>query len=113
VEELDQAPGDVTVVHRVSSRQDAVLHDELAATAAARGARYLLVEGPRVPDRASWLPAQARHLTDVEALRQIVPDIADHDVYLCGSDGWMTAARTAAIEAGVPPDAVHLERFSY
>ena len=113
LEELDQAPGDVTVVHRVSSRHEAVLGDELAAIAAARGARYLLVEGPRVPDRASWLPAQARHLSDVQALREIVPDIADHDVYLCGSDGWMTAARTAALEAGVPPDAVHLERFAY
>ena len=56
LEELDQAPGDVTVVHRVRSRHDAVLADELAALAAARGARYLLVEGPRVPDRDSWLP---------------------------------------------------------
>ena len=42
-----------------------------------------------------------------------MPDIADHDVYVCGSDGWMTAARTAAIDAGVPHDAVHLERFAY
>jgi len=113
LEELEQAPGDVTVVHRVRSRHDAVLTDELAALAASRGARYLLVEGPRVPDRQSWLPAQARHLTDVQALREIVPDLEHHDVYLCGSDGWMTAARTAAIEAGVAPDAVHLERFTY
>ena len=43
----------------------------------------------------------------------LLRDIADHDVYLCGSDGWMTAARAAAIGAGVPPAAVHLERFSY
>jgi predicted ferric reductase len=113
LEELDQAPGDVTVVHRVRSRREAVLTDEIGTLARARGARYLLVEGPRVPDRNSWLPAQARHLTDVQALREIVPDIADHDVYVCGSDGWMTAARTAAIDAGVPHDAVHLERFAY
>ena len=113
LEELEQAPGDVTVVHRVRSRRDAVLTEEIAALARARGARYLLVEGPRVPGRNSWLPAQARHLTDVQALREIVPDIADHDVYVCGSDGWMTAARTAAIDAGVPHGAVHLERFAY
>ena len=113
LEELDQAPGDVTVVHRVRSRRDAVLADEIAALAAARGARYLLAEGPRVPDRHSWLPAQARHLTDAQALREIVPDLEHHDVYLCGSDGWMTAARAAAIAAGVPRDAVHLERFAY
>jgi len=113
LEELDQAPGDVTVVHRVRSRHDAVLGEETAALAAARGARYLLVEGSRVPGRNSWLPAQARHLTDVQALREIVPDIADHDVYICGSDGWMTAARSAATDAGVPRHAVHLERFAY
>ncbi len=113
LEELDQAPGDVTVVHRVRSRAEAVLADETAALARARGARYLLVEGPRIADRPSWLPAQARHLTDVQALREIVPDVADHDVYLCGADGWMTAARTAAIDAGVPRRAVHLERFTY
>ena len=113
LEELDQARGDVTVVHRVRSRHDAVLGEETAALAAASGARYLLVEGPRVHGRNSWLPAQARHLTDVQALREIVPDIADHDVYICGSDGWMTAARSAATDAGVRRDAVHLERFAY
>jgi ferredoxin-NADP reductase/DMSO/TMAO reductase YedYZ heme-binding membrane subunit len=113
LEDLEQAPGDVTVVHRVHARADAVLADELAALAASRRARYLLVEGPRVPGRASWLPAQAHHLTDVEGLRELVPDVADHDVYLCGADGWMTAVRDAALEAGVPPGAVHLERFAY
>ena len=113
LEELEQEPGDVTVVHRVHARSGAVLADEVAALAAARGARHLLVEGPRVPGRASWLPAQARHLTDVEALREVVPDIADHDVYVCGADGWMRAVRDAALEAGVPRGAVHLERFTY
>lgn len=113
LEEIDQAPGDVTVVHRVRSRDDAVLADELEAIAAARGARYLLVEGPRVRGRHSWLPDQASHLTDADALREVVPDIADHDVYVCGSNGWMTAVRNAAIEAGVPRDHVHLERFTY
>lgn len=113
LEDLDQSPGDVTVVHRVHSRDEAVLGEELAELAAARGARYLVVEGPRVRERPSWLPAQAGHLTDVEALRELVPDVADHDVYVCGADGWMTAVRDAALAAGVPPEAVHLERFTY
>ncbi|HET6969002.1 MAG TPA: ferredoxin reductase family protein [Ornithinibacter sp.] len=113
LEDLEQSPGDVTVVHRVHARDDAVLGDELAALAAARGARYLVVEGPRVRERPSWLPEQAGHLTDVEALRELVPGVADHDVYVCGADGWMTAVRDAALAAGVPDGAVHLERFSY
>ncbi|MGG5260937.1 ferredoxin reductase family protein [Phycicoccus avicenniae] len=113
LEELPQAPGDVTVVHRVRSREEAVLADELRALATARGARYLLVEGHRVPGRSSWLPVQAAHLTDAGALLEVVPDLADHDVYVCGSDGWMDAVRAAALEAGAAPDAVHLERFAY
>lgn len=113
LEELPQAPGDVTVVHRVRSADEAVLVDELTALAAARGARYVQVEGHRIRDRASWLPQQAAHLTDVAALRELVPDIAHHDVYICGADGWMEAVRDAALGAGVPADAVHLERFSF
>jgi ferredoxin-NADP reductase/DMSO/TMAO reductase YedYZ heme-binding membrane subunit len=112
LEELPQRPGDVTVVHRVRSRHDAVLGEELSALAQTRGARYVQVEGRRVEGRPSWLPAQAGHLTDTEALRELVPDVADHDVYLCGADAWMQAARAAALEAGVPRDAVHLERFT-
>ena len=113
LEDLDQSPGDVTVIHRVHAAADAVLADELAALAAARGARYLVVEGPRVDDRPSWLPRQARHLGDAQALLDVVPDVADHDVFVCGAEGWMEAVRAAAIEAGVDPSAVHLERFTY
>ena len=113
LEELDQAPGDVTVIHRVRSLQDAVLRSELESLAAQRGARFLLVEGRRVEHRESWLPAQAAHLGDVEALLQVVPDLSEHDVYVCGSDGWMTAVRQTALDAGVPAGAIHLERFAY
>ena len=113
LEDLQQSPGDVTVIHRVRSAESAVLADELAGLAAARGARYHLVGGPRVPGRDSWLPVDAAHLTDDAALRHLVPDVADHDVYLCGSPGWMDAARVALIAAGVPTDNIHLERFTY
>jgi len=113
LEDLEQRPGDVTVVHRVHSRRDAVLGEEMAALAQARGARYVLVEGPRLRGRESWLPAQAAHLSDEAALRELVPDVADHDVYVCGANGWMTAVEHAAVAAGVPAEQVHLERFSY
>ncbi len=113
LEELDQRPGDVTVLHRVHARADAVFGKELKHLATAKGARYVVVEGPRVSDRASWLPAQAGHLDDAAALRELVPDVADHDVFICGSDGWMDAAEAAASAAGVPARNIHLERFSY
>jgi predicted ferric reductase len=113
LEELPQSPGDVTLVYRASSEQDMILRHELEELATARGARLLYLIGPRVPDRASWLPHQSAGWTDVDALRAIVPDVEDNDVYICGADAWMDAARGAALAAGVPSECIHLERFSY
>ena len=113
LEDLDQAPGDVVVVHRASTREQLVLGQELFDLASSRGARYVTVEGPRVPGRDTWLPASAAHLSDAEALAQVVPDVAERDVYLCGAPAWMAAAREAALACGVPPTHVHLERFEY
>jgi predicted ferric reductase len=113
LEAMPQEPGDVTLVYRAHSRLDLVFEEELDALARSRGARVLYVLGPRVPDRASWLPASAAHLTDVQALLHLVPDVADHDVYVCGAQGWMDAVTTAARDAGVAPDRIHEERFSW
>ncbi len=56
-------PGDVTVVHRVRSAHEAVLADEMRSLAAARGARYLLVEGHRIrrPRELAAAPGRAPH----------------------------------------------------
>lgn len=113
LEDLDQDPGDVVVVHRASTREQFVLGQELFDLATTKGPRYVTVEGPRVPGRDTWLPATAAHLSDAEALVQLVPDVADRDLFLCGAPGWMDAARRAALACGVPPTDVHLERFEY
>ncbi|MFN0280346.1 MAG: ferric reductase-like transmembrane domain-containing protein [Kineosporiaceae bacterium] len=113
LEELDQAPGDVTLVYRARDAHDLVLRAELDALAAAKGARVFYVLGRRVPGRSSWLPETAAHLSDAQALLQLVPDVAGHDVYLCGAESWMDAAKAAALDAGVPEQQIHEERFSW
>ncbi len=113
LEELEQGPGDVTLVYRASSPDELVLRREIDAIAAHTGARVYYAVGPRLRTRPSWLPESAGHLDDVTALRHLVPDVAEHDVYICGADAWMDAARAACIGAGVPPERVHLERFSW
>lgn len=113
LEALPQGAGDVTVLHRIGTRADLVLGDEIDRLAAERGARYVVVEGHRVPGRDTWLPAQAAHLSDVEGLLHIVPDAADREVYICGAPAWMDAAEVAAKAAGVPSTAIHLEHFAY
>ena len=113
LEELPQCPGDVTLLYRVRSDADLVLRSEIEQLAAASGAGVFYVIGRRVPDRNSWLPESAAHLTDAQALAALVPDIAAHDVYLCGAVAWMDAAEAAALECGVPADHIHSERFSW
>jgi predicted ferric reductase len=113
LEGLDQRPGDVTLVYRTRSDQERILVDELLTLAGRQQARLFVVAGRRASGRQSWLPQHAAHLDDVEALRQLVPDVANHDVFICGSPGWMDAAEQAVIDAGVPPEHVHIERFTY
>ena len=110
------ASGDIVVIHRVRSAGEAILADELRALCSTKGARYVLVEGPRAQRvdaaRPTWLPAQAGLLTDEEALLQVVPDITERDVFLCGSPGWLDAAATAVRGVGVPARQLHVERFT-
>lgn len=113
LEDLPQRPGDVTVIYRASTRQDLVLGQELEHLARQRGARLFHVVGPRATGRLSWLPQGAAQRSDADTLRQLVPDIAEQDVFLCGADRWMDAARDAALACGVPRHQIHLERFTW
>ncbi|GAA1819752.1 ferredoxin reductase family protein [Planosporangium flavigriseum] len=110
LEELPYAPGDAVLLYRAREAADLVFRGELEHLAAARGVhvRYLL--GPRDRD-GSWLPAGWGD--DAAGLRHLVPDIAHHDVFVCGPDPWMEAVVGAARRARVPADRIHLERFTW
>jgi ferredoxin-NADP reductase/DMSO/TMAO reductase YedYZ heme-binding membrane subunit len=112
LEELGRRPGSITLVYRVRSDREGYLVDELTELAERHGARLFVVTGHRVAARNSWLPQALADYGDVEALRQLVPDIADHDVYLCGGPGWLEAAELAVTKAGVPAEHLHIEHFS-
>jgi ferredoxin-NADP reductase/DMSO/TMAO reductase YedYZ heme-binding membrane subunit len=113
MEEIEYRRGELTLIYRASTESEMVFRHEIDAIAARTGARVYYVLGRRAPGRDTWLPQAAAHLTDSQALRELVPDIDQHDVYVCGADGWMDAARDAALGAGVPEEHVHLERFSW
>jgi predicted ferric reductase len=113
LEQIDHVRGELTLIYRASTESELVFRREIDAIAATSGARVFYVLGRRVPGRNTWLPESAAHLTDAQALCELVPDIAKHDVYICGADGWMDAVHTAATEAGVPEEHIHLERFTW
>ena len=112
LEELGRRPGSITLVYRVRSEREGCLVDELTELAQRHRARLFVVAGHRVAARDSWLPQALANFGDVEALHQLVPDIADHDVYLCGGPGWLEVAELAVTKAGVPAGHLHIERFA-
>ncbi len=113
LEGLPQDPGDVTLLYRARSEADLALTKELDDLSRQTGARVVYLPGRRIPHRPTWLPEAAAHFSDAEALRHLVPDVAEHDVFICGSAAWMDAARAAALDCGVPAQRIHLERFSW
>ncbi|MEU9152616.1 ferredoxin reductase family protein [Streptomyces sp. NPDC048417] len=98
---LEDLEGHAVVIYRVAADRDAVLYDELRDLAVTKGAELHLVTGPPVPDRLA-----ARELI------QLVPDIADRDVFLCGPPPMMKAVLRSLGDLGVPKPQIHFERFS-
>jgi predicted ferric reductase len=111
--ELPYLPGDAVLFHRAGRHADLLFRRELDELAARRGIRIHYLLGRRSRDRASWLPADYAPVPDEQVLRHLVPDIADHDVYVCGPDAWAEAVLDTARRAGVPADRVHSERFGW
>ncbi|MGP3691505.1 ferredoxin reductase family protein [Streptomyces sp. IBSNAI002] len=100
-ESLPTAPGELTLLYRASHEGDLVLRGELEAIARRRGAEIHFLLGPR---------SSSDPLTP-QALATLVPDLADHTVFLCGSPGLVRAATAALTEAGTPRRRIHAESF--
>jgi predicted ferric reductase len=108
-EELRYEPGDATLIYRARTPEDLILRRELDALAHRRGLRVVYLPGRRAHDGA-WAPAW--HGDDDELLCRIVPDIAEHDLFICGPGEWMHAVEAAALRVGVPQQRLHLESFT-
>ncbi|BDM67459.1 ferric reductase [Streptomyces nigrescens] len=103
-ETLPGGPGDLTLLYRAGSAAQLVLREELEGIAAARGAALHYLLGP---SDGPFDPLAPR------ALCNLVPDLAEHDVYLCGPPGMARAAITALERAGVPASRIHSEHFTF
>jgi ferredoxin-NADP reductase len=104
-ETLPGAPGEITLLYRANTAADFVLRVELDQIALARGARVHYLIGPPEGGRRNHLSPQR--------LQQLVPNLRDHDVFVCGPGAMMTAATAALKQSGVRRRHIHNESFTF
>ncbi|MEU2732017.1 ferric reductase-like transmembrane domain-containing protein [Streptomyces griseoviridis] len=101
-ETLPGAAGDITLLYRANTTQDLALWDELAVIAEDRGARLMYAVNS---------PDGERPDISADRLRQKLPDIEQHDVFMCGPAGFAQSVYEALRGAGVPARRIHHESF--
>ena len=102
-EHLHGEPGDITLLYRSSSADDLVFRRELDAIARAKGHGIHYLLGSRTDHAETFTPDSLRHL---------IPDLVNHDVYICGPAEMVQTAVAGLRRAGVPARRIHAEDFS-
>lgn len=92
------------VIYRVSKEEELVLKDELDYLVANSGGTI----------RIHYLVGSRReHPMDAKSLQELVPRIADSDIYICGPGPLVETVKESAAALGVPKNRFHDESFSY
>ena len=113
-ESLPGQPGDITLMYRARSVDDLVLRGELDAIAAARGAWVHYLVSPPGPKRGkAAAPARRNDPLSRQRLERMLPDLADHEVFLCGPPELVSTVTTRLRQAGVPKRFIHYESFEF
>ena len=102
---VETMEGDLVVIYRVLADDDIVFGDELAVLAERRDLTVRYVVGDH-------LSAEGRDLLSTAHLRELVPDVAERDVFLCGPPAMVAAIEGSVRRAGVPRRCLHVERFA-
>jgi predicted ferric reductase len=102
---LEEMDGDIVALYRVIATDDIVFSAELAEIARTRGVRVDYVVGDHATD-------DGRDLLSPEHLNELVPDLADREVYLCGPPAMIDHTVGNLRRAGVARRHLHVERFA-
>jgi predicted ferric reductase len=99
LEDMPGEPGEIAVIYRATHAGDVLFRAELDELSRRRGAEvhYVFGDGP----------------LSSEGLRELVPDIAARDVYVCGGRRMIEATRSALHRAGVPARHIISESFAW
>jgi len=98
---VERSAGDDVVVYRALREDELVLRDELDDLGVV--VHYV------VGDHAA---PGGEHLLSPEHLLELVPDLAERDVYVCGPPGMTDFAVRSVRAAGAPRRHIHIEKFA-
>jgi predicted ferric reductase len=107
LEELPASRGNLTLVYRTSGPEEVVFKREIDELASLRGATVHYLVGRR---GSREMPSDP---LDPRALRRLVPDIHDRDIYVCGPTGMMTRVLSGLRWLRIPDKQIHYERFAF
>ena len=111
-ESMAARPGDISVIYRVRSSDDAALVDELNELSQRRGFKLTLLEGGR-GQANSWMPAHPENIPDHARISVIAPWISESDVFICGPAAWTRSVKKSLQRAGTPDHQIHAEEFAW
>jgi predicted ferric reductase len=97
--------GDLVAVYRALREEDVVFRAELDRLARERDMTVHYVIGHHAA------PGGERILSP-EHLRELIPDILDRDIYVCGPPGMARFIERNVLAADVPRSHLHIERFA-
>lgn len=121
LEDTPYEVGDTTLIYRFTEPGHAIFADEIRSIAASRGVAVHWLTGSRRADD-SWQSSTNRVADraadgiaddDAAALRTLVPDLGQHDIFVCGPSAWTAAVRRAARHNGVRREQIHTETFAW
>lgn len=103
---LEELPVNTMLLYRASSEAELIFRDELEDLVEVRGAQVYFIVGSRDEywPRRAFSPA---------GLKELVPDVAERDVYLCGPPGLVKSSLTALRRLRVPRRQIHLDPFEF
>ncbi|HEY7177452.1 MAG TPA: ferric reductase-like transmembrane domain-containing protein [Micromonosporaceae bacterium] len=101
---METLPRGTIVLYRARTIDDVIFKDELDRLAVERGMRVWYVLGCRTD-------AEPRRVFTRAGLLELVPDIRERDVYVCGPEGLTALVADALAEVGVPPRQLHADQF--
>ncbi len=107
MDELPRDHRDVVLVYRASSWAEVAFRGELDAMARNRGVHVIYLVGHRGD------PHLGGESLSPAAIARLIPDYGSRDVFVSGSEGFISHVRSSLRKLGLRGDQVHAERFAF